>query len=219
MYGSLFKIIRSYWSDYGGLRELLLSPFTHIGAVITVLFMFGVVNLDWRQTAIGSLPTILGFSLAAYTITFTLMGSALHRALSSAVDRKSGAPLIRQVNATFFHVVLFQAIGLIYAIVTSGTFFWDRLGGKPGLSDIKSFCLGITYYIGNAIGCFLSLYSFLLLFSVSFAMYRLGRLTGNVKVLQVETAPDIVQDNASSITKTRRFALVRILARILRIYH
>lgn len=218
MYSALFGTIRSYWHDYGGFREWLQSPFVHFSVLVTALYMKGVVSLDWEKSAITSLPTVLGFSLAAYTITFTLMGSALHRALSTAVDEKTGMPLIRMVNATFFHVVFFQAISLIYATLTGGTYLWDKLGGKPGFTDTSSALLWIAYNGGRAAGCFLSVYSFTLLFSVCLAMFRLGKLSTKSKLPEQKIIQDVHQDNNPPVTDTFRFKIVKTVARILRIY-
>ena len=126
MYSALFSIVRSYWRDNGGFSAWVSSPFFHASFIFSLLYLAGVISIDWREIAKSSLPTILGFSLAAYTITFTLMGSALHRALSVAIDKKSGISLIRIVNATFFHVILFQAIALLYSLTSNGDFLLFR---------------------------------------------------------------------------------------------
>jgi hypothetical protein len=223
MYKTLLLILKTYWRDYGGFREWVASPFLHAAIVITGLYGLGVISFDWRALASSSLPTMLGFSLAAYTITFTLMGSALHRALSSAIDKDSGTPLIRIVNATFFHIVLFQSLALFNAVATQGSFFWEKLGGLPGFGSFRSFVLGITFHGGNLLGCFLITYSILLLFSVGFAMFRLGRLSTTVPPPSTRVSAN--DDGAASepapppaITKTWRFAIVRFVARALRLY-
>jgi hypothetical protein len=210
-----------YWRDYGGFREWIASPFLHLALVVTILYAFGVVAFDWRGLSTSSLPTMLGFSLAAYTITFTLMGSALHRALSAAVDKDTGTPLIRTVNATFFHIVLFQSLALFNAVATQGRYFWKLLGGSPGFGNLSSFLLGIIYHGGNLLGCFLITYSLLLLFSVGFAMFRLGRLSSNAapRAANLNQAPAHPPEPPSTdITRTWRFAFVRFVAKTLRLY-
>ncbi len=222
MYKALFSAIRTYWHDYGGFREWISSPFFHVAILVTALYSAGVVRFDWRALATSSLPTMLGFSLAAYTITFTLMGSALHRALSAAIDRRSGTPLIRIVNATFFHIVLFQTFALTNAVVTQGNFFWDALGGRPGFGTFKSLLLGVIFHGGNIVGCFLVVYSILLLFSVGLAMFRLGRLSTKVPApaaANTNNPPPAAQERPEiDVTKTWRFAVVRFVARTLRLY-
>ncbi len=221
MYLALFITIRSYWKDYGGFSELFSSPFFHFSFAFALLHSFGVIDFNWASIATQSLPTILGFSLAAYTITFTLMGSALHRALSKSIDGKTGLPLISMVNATFFHVILFQSVSLVYSLSTAGTFFWKKLGGSPGFSSLKSSILWITYYIGDFIGCLLSIYSVFLLFSIGIAMFRLGRLTGRANLTSVPS-PTVSNDNLTAdqavTISTWRFKILKGVAKVLGIY-
>lgn len=219
MYSALFKTIALYWRDNGGFKEFISSPFLHASAAIALLYAFNVVSIDWRSVTLSSLPTMLGFSLAAYTITFTLMGSALHRALSAAIDKKSGTPLIKIVNATFFHIVLFQTISLTYALVTKGDFFWRTFGEGPGISELSHITAVVIVYGGDTVGCFLTVYAILLLFSVSFAMFRLGRLA----TLPSTAVRSGERDNGEqkptvAQTKPIRFGIVKVIARVLRIY-
>lgn len=219
MYSALFKTIASYWRDYGGLKEFSASPFLHVAVGITLLYAFDVIHIDWRVVTLSSLPTMLGFSLAAYTITFTLMGSALHRALSTAIDKKSGTPLIKMVNATFFHIVLFQTIALIYALTTKGDFFWRLLRGANGTNSFNEVAITTIVFGGDILGCFFSIYAILLLFSVSFAMFRLGRLsTLQVSSEQPSEGISPQRKPTAADTKPLRFAVVRFVAKALRIY-
>lgn len=226
MYKSTFKIFRTYWIEYGGLVELLCSPFVHAALVLTALYHFGFIDLDWRVTSVGSLPTILGFSLAAYTITFALMGSALHRTLSAKIDKKTGLPLINIVNATFFHVVVFQALGLLYAVSTGGSFAYDLLHRAFEPSRAKHY-FSIVYRTSDDLGFFFTVYSVLLLFSVAIAMYRLGRLGPKIDQLHrraevandlARSSPDVSVERSSSVIHTRRFKFVAWLSRRLGLY-
>ncbi|MDG5488259.1 hypothetical protein NYR55_06450 [Sphingomonas sp. BGYR3] len=218
MYSSLLKTIQTYWRENGGFVEWISSPFFHSSVLFSILYSFNIISFDWREISKDSLPTILGFSLAAYTITFTLMGSALHRALSTAIDKKSGMPLIRMVNATFFHVVLFQSLALLFSLSTDGDFYWRTFGGKPGFADALQVALFFTYYGGNFVGCFLTIYGVFLLLSVGLAMFRLGRLTTMPAKSVAANSNDLKEEEDSKVTRTWRFALVKGLAKILRLY-
>ncbi|MFT4055986.1 MAG: hypothetical protein QM681_15895 [Novosphingobium sp.] len=224
MYKAIFRIIRIYWSEYGGWKSLLLSPFWHFSIFAMILFHFGLIDLDWRALSISSLPTILGFSLAAYTITFSLMGSALHRALCATIDNERGIPLINIVNSTFFHVVLVQAIALIFSIASKGTGLYKVLRyfdvSTPSLKIIMS----ISETISNDFGFVFTIYSLVLLFSVAIAMYRLGRLAPSID--RKKSNPPASNDDSGSIVqendrvlKSKRFKFVSWVAKVLRIYN
>ena len=182
MYRGLLSTMKQYWTEYGGLRDFLRSPFTHFSLAATGLYVLGFIEVEWRKIVMDSLPTVLGFSLAAYTITFTLMGSALHRALSSAIDHTSGHSLLRIVNSTFFHVVVFQSFALIYALLSKGSLFPSLINWIIESPEISTWINQKIFFLGDVLGCFLSLYAFFLLLSVGIAMFRLGRISPPIPV-------------------------------------
>lgn len=225
MYKALFSIFATYWREYGGKKELLNSPFFHLAALATILFGNGLLEFDWRNFALDAFPTILGLSLAAYAITFSLMGSALHRALTIAVDKRRGLPLVNIVNATFFHVLVFQVLTLVFAVSTRGTAVNRLLRLVPLEKEASDVIMAYIYRFGEITGFFLTTYSLLLLLSVGIAMYRLGRLNPKQDLAPEDIAPTTVtNDNGESenfgreITGTVRFKILRRLAKVMRLY-
>jgi hypothetical protein len=225
MYSTLFKILRGYWSDYGGWKEFIRSPFLHLSIFMTFLYAINLIDLDWRAFVIGSLPTILGFSLAAYAITFSLMGSALHRALSTKIDKRSGLPLIKVINSTFFHVLIFQLLALLYSIFSKGNLVANILGSNWFISRNVVPVAKAIYKTSDVLGFFLSSYSTILLLSVGVAMFRLGRLNGlPILPSSVPAAQGSTNDNSSAqaggpgVTGSLRFRFVAWLARSLGLY-
>lgn len=225
MYKALGKILSTYWKEYGGFSELLSSPIFHASVFATFLFALGLVEFDWRAFAIDALPTILGLSLAAYAITFSLMGSALHRALSLAVDRRQGIPLINVVNSTFFHVLLFQLAALIFAALSGGTGFNKLIALIPLEAEASKSVRELGFLVSQFLGFFLTSYSTMLLLSVGLAMFRLGRLNPTQARLEDERPdPGAANDDGSAIpakidlTKSWRFKLVAKLAKLLGLY-
>lgn len=129
-YGTLWGVFQRYRHDYGGFRQLFRSPYLHVSVVLGAIIWADRGKLDWHNLVISSFPTVLGFSLAAYTLTFAFMGSSLHQALRVAVHPSTNASLIRTVNATFFHVVLVQTFILIYSVVSQSTVLWELTVSK-----------------------------------------------------------------------------------------
>ncbi|MBO9516717.1 MAG: hypothetical protein J7493_01475 [Porphyrobacter sp.] len=159
----------------------------------------------------------MGFSLAAYTITFTLMGSALHRALTVAIDKKTGHKLIRIVNATFFHVVVFQAIALLYALLTKGSLVPSIVSWTVNDDQVAAWINVRVYFWGDVIGCFFAVYAFFLLLSVGLAMFRLGRISPPV-VASSRGVPEHSQESEPPVVRTLRFKFVVWLSKRLRLY-
>lgn len=221
MYKALISIFCTYWRDYGGLKELFLSPFFHLSIVSSILYALGVVTFSWREFVLSSLPTILGFSLAAYAITFSLMGSAIHRALSVAIDDRQGISLKNIVNSTFFHVLVVQVFSLIYAILSKGSLIANFIKEATSSDHHTSDVVNRFYFAGDVFGFFLTTYSVTLLLTVGIAMFRLGRLNPDIPARPKLTGAndDIApQQSLPDITTTIRFKLITRLARILRMY-
>ncbi len=218
MYKGLFSTIKQYWTEYGGLGDFLRSPFTHFSFGATTLYGLGYIEVEWREIVIGSLPTVLGFSLAAYTITFTLMGSALHRALTNAKDPNTGLSLIRVVNSTFFHVIVFQALALIYALLSKGTLIGKIISYFITDTVVANWINQKVFYLGDVVGCFLAIYSFFLLLSVGIAMFRLGRITPPVKIAQSANDDDNEIPEDREITETKRFKFIVWLSKRIGLY-
>lgn len=222
MYAALRTIFGKYWQEYGGIPELFSSPFLHFAALATVFYGFGALEFSWREFVLSSLPTILGFNLAAYAITFSLMGSALHRALSIAVDQRRGIPLINIVNSTFFHVLLFQVLALVYAVFSQGSLAARVLAMLPLTDEAKVSGVQLIADFTDIFGFFLTTYSLMLLMSVGIAMFRLGRLSPDSQAgqgsLPANDDPAPATD-LPDVTRTIRFRLVSGLARLLGLYH
>ncbi|MGY4398605.1 hypothetical protein ACVWZA_003813 [Sphingomonas sp. UYAg733] len=188
-YRALYNTIKTYWREYGGWYDWASSPFFHISLAISVANLLEVISINWRSLARESLPTILGFSLAAYTITFTLMGSTLHTALRSAINEKRGISLHKMVNVTFFHVVFFQILALLFSIITSGDFIYRNLTTISFYRSSFIFLAKFIVSLSNFVGCFLVVYAVCLLLSIAIAMLRLGRLSGSASAVAASPQP------------------------------
>ena len=175
-YGGFALAMRTYWEDYGGWKDLFQSPILHVSVLLSIASLFDLISIDWRTLTIGMMPTILGFSLAAYAITFSLMGSKLHTALARATDG-AGKPLAISVNATFFHNVFIQALYLSFAVISKGPLFAKAIKNLSSPGDAQQIAIKVEVSAGDLFGTFLLIYAILLLFSSGLAMFRLGRLT------------------------------------------
>lgn len=217
-YGGLAVAIRTYWKDYGGWHDVIQSPIFHASILSAVAAHKDWISIDWRPLTISMMPTILGFSLAAYAITFSLMGSKLHSALARATDT-AGKPLAFTTNATFFHNVFIQSLSLSFAVISKGHLFSDLTTYFIEDSKLRNTLIKVEIETGSFIGCLLLSYAVLLLFSSGLAMFRLGRLTP-ITVQQAPPANDtklIVDETKAFQVYGIRWRLIRRLAKILRV--
>lgn len=175
-YGTLLTVFRRYRADYGGYIQILSSPFFHASVLL------GFVNwlspgIVWQDAVIAAFPTVLGFSLAAYTLTFAFTGSDLHSSLVSAVHPKSGVTLFRMMNASFFHIVFLQTVILIYANASKSTFLWFLLIEHRWLGDSGKLVLEVMQSADKFVGSTLMYYGLSLMVGVAISMFRLGTIS------------------------------------------
>lgn len=219
-YGGLAFAIKTYWKDYGGWKDVIQSPILHVSVLFSFAAYFGLIIMDWRALTVGMMPTILGFSLAAYAITFSLMGSKMHVALARAKDG-NGKPLVISVNATFFHNVFIQALALSFAVLSNGPLIAIILRKSLSAGKAVDRLVSIEVAVGSFVGPLLLCYAVLLLFSSGLAMFRLGRLAPASVATPTAVAndadpPPVAPESARELYGIR-WAIIRTVAKILRV--
>ena len=176
-YISLGKTLRRYYRGYGGLRTFLTSPLTHVAMLFTLIACTGGADMDWRAVSAATLPAILGFSLAAYVLIFTLMGGELHTALSQIIESRRSVNYLSLINSTFFHAIFVQVITYLFSVFSKGDLVTSLAEGYNvfGLDGwaAEEFWVGLT----DAVGIFLTTYSLLLVVGVLIAVFRLASAT------------------------------------------
>lgn len=218
-YGGFRTAIAIYWSDYGGWSDFLRSPLLHVSVIVAIFESYGLLEIDWRILTIGMMPTILGFSLAAYAITFALMGSRLQAALTNGTDA-SGKSLAITVNATLFHNVFFQAISLAFAVITNGDLLARLISSLNMSRATTNALIHLEITVGNLAGCFFLVYAVFLLFSSGLAMFRLGRLLPSrpaPAVVANDAPPEHHDEPSAHETYGFRWTIIRAVAKILRV--
>lgn len=219
-YGGLAFAIKTYWKDYGGWKDVVQSPILHVSVLFSLAAYLGLIVMDWRVLTVGMMPTILGFSLAAYAITFSLMGTKMHVALARAQDG-SGKPLVISVNATFFHNVFIQALALSFAVLSNGPLVAVGMQNILPAGKVLNWLIKMEIAIGSFVGPLLLCYAVLLLFSSGLAMFRLGRLVPASIGVPAAVANDVAPSEPALEPARKlygiRWAIIRTIAKILKV--
>lgn len=126
-YASVFSDLRDYVVYYGGVWRMLLAPYAHAALLGTVV-CYGIWHGRlWYETPLQVLPSLLGFTLAAYAL---LLGFGDDRFRSFLAERDPNEPgtqrgdpfstnLLLRVSSIFLHFVVVQIVALTMAIVAS----------------------------------------------------------------------------------------------------
>lgn len=118
----VFEVFRRYWRAYGGIRALALSPYFHVAALLTALLAPYWLHQPWWDVALSAMPSLLGFTLAGFTIWLGL-GSPRLRELMSRPGADGAPSVYVQVAATFVHFVVTQILALVLALVAKALDF------------------------------------------------------------------------------------------------
>lgn len=173
-YRTFARNLGRYFSDYGGFKGLLLSPFLHAGILISGISYPAWQTIKWADSVTGIIPNLLGFSLGTYALLFSLMSTRMKQALKHLRNR-NGTPYLDEINATFFHFILVQTLSLSWALVMKLSTVRDLAvfcEAGPRVLEIISW----GNYVAGFIGYTLLTYSLSLVIASSLAVYRLARI-------------------------------------------
>lgn len=121
-YIGVYKVIRLYWSIYGGWKALVLSPYFHFSIILTVLMSHFWKNEAWWDVAISVLPSIIGFALGGYAIWLGFGDEKFRNLITENSDNNNHSPYL-EVSATFAHFIMVQLLALFVAIIAKAMNF------------------------------------------------------------------------------------------------
>lgn len=154
---------------------MLKSPFFGIALIINVLSYSLWLDPKWIEKAESLIPSLLGFSLGTYAIIFSIVGGRIKGALRQ-VSAPHGVSYLEAINAVFFHFIFVQVTCLAWAFLYQGTWLIDLVNtAKLHAPWVKS-VFPYAKFTGSFIGCFLLIYSVLLMIAAAMAVYRLAIL-------------------------------------------
>lgn len=187
-YAGVTKILRRYWSAYGGWSALASSPYVHISIVLCALTAGFWSVKDWWTHALQVLPNLLGFTLGGFAV-FLGFGDEKFRSLIAGSDPARGArysPYL-SVSATFLHFVLLQVVALLWAAITGALheFRWDflwSLGAWVWWVDL----------LFRAVGYWLFIYSLMSAAAAALAVFRFASMFDSFRTNERASTTDTV---------------------------
>lgn len=116
--GTQSNIWSRYWNRYGGWASLWKSLFFQASVLLCVM----VTPLWWQggipPIALSVLPSLLGFSIASFTMLLAV-GDEDFRKYLSVKENADGVPRLLVPATSFFHFVIFQIIALALSLLAS----------------------------------------------------------------------------------------------------
>lgn len=183
-------IFARYWRAYGGLQALIKSYYLWSAFFLSLLLFPHWNNPSCWDDILGVTPSVLGFSLGVYAILLAV-GSEGFRAMMSGADEDGQASPFMEINASFVHFILLQALSLILAIFCKAysfplpkeSFLFPYVGGWIVYAGIFGYWFSYFIFVYSLLA---AVAATMALFRVSF-LYDLYQSTEKAKRLRSET--------------------------------
>lgn len=117
-YRGVQRAFQLYWRSYGGLKAVLASPFFHLSLILVLICYPLWWAGNWWEKVFAIVPSLLGFSIASFTIFLSIGDERFRRLLGVVRPGKEYSSLVSSASA-FFHFILLQSIALILALIAS----------------------------------------------------------------------------------------------------
>lgn len=175
-------VIQSYLKTFRA-KDFLRSGYVRTACVLSVALMLLDSTFDWMQPTLSIVPSLLGFTFAAFAILIGVLGNRPKPKLDDEEAKTNYKKLnaaLERISLVFFHILFFQITAVIYALffgvaLNNPVPFTDR-----GIAFIVGESIGaISVLFANWIGVFLLFYSIILVISAVSAVVRVQRAIGN----------------------------------------
>ncbi|UNH31845.1 hypothetical protein [Moellerella wisconsensis] len=157
----MIKIIRKYWSIYGGFSALFRSSYFWLGLATTALLFPAWSKQGWWGDVLSLLPNLLGFSLGGFAILLAV-GDDGFKKLIAGTENGESSPYMDACTA-FVHFIFLQIIALLIALIA-----------KAYSSILPEYLPKVSLVTMSAIGYFIFIYSIYCTLAAVFAIFRVA---------------------------------------------
>lgn len=176
-YRDLFDIFCRYWKAFGGWKELAVSPYVHISALVTMICSGYWMSMPWHGVALAVLPNLLGFGVTGYAIWIGWGDERLRETLIG-IDSGEKGSLYVQISAIFAHFGLVQITALMIALLCASLDY--ELSPKSTLAHVflhfgqPATLMSFFRPAGAAFGYFFFVYAILTALETTLALFRMA---------------------------------------------
>lgn len=157
--------VSEVYKSYGGIQALFLSSYFYMAVAISLLSWRAVVFGTWVEITKSILPNLVGFSIAAYALLFSVLDRDQRQALRKPSAAIGGRSPLLVLASSITHAILIQILALLSAIV-----FWSEPFPYVSCADKLGLWVNI---ITSSVGMFLTSYGIILVMAAALSLFRL----------------------------------------------
>ncbi len=110
----MFENLRKLYRRYGGIKAIVKSSYFWVSFILAALSYQSISNYEWADKALSVMPSLTGFTIAAFAIIFAILEPEMLRKLM-ATDGDGRSP-IAEIATSIGHTVSVQVSAMIIAI-------------------------------------------------------------------------------------------------------
>jgi len=169
----LLKNLYLVYESYGWTWSFIRSGYTWASVVFTCLAWRKATEGNWVDTALAVLPTLAGFSIAAYAVYFSVLSENERKALQAPDDALGGRSPLLVLASSVSHAVFVQVVAILLAIVFQSKPF-------PTLEGFERWAKITNNSISFA-GLFLTIYGITLILASVFSIFRILHIKAGIE--------------------------------------
>lgn len=190
----MFENLRKLYRHYGGLPAIVKSSYFWVSILLAAMSYKSIANAEWADRAMSVMPSLTGFTIAAFAIIFAILEPDMLRKLIAADD--DGRSPIAEIAASIGHAIFIQVSAMIFAlssklvdltlIIESVEDWICSLGYSSSL-----FLRGMNWleYFFSAIGLFFTYYGLLLVLAAILSIFRMQLIVAGVTKARPSAPP------------------------------
>ncbi|MCR1770870.1 hypothetical protein [Burkholderia glumae] len=187
-----------YFKAYGGFKILFESVFFWAALFITAISYPYWSSKEWWSVVTTVLPTILGFTIAAFALVIGIGTGTFKRQLHRP-GKDGKPPLYLKVSGIFVHQIVIQASAIIFSVTLAALWLWPAPTEEPWVA-INEYARLVSW----AIGFFLFAYSLVLVIAGALNLYTLAKLIQSGMEIEAEKEAQARKKREEQETQARQ---------------
>lgn len=174
----MFENLRILYSHYGGSWTILKSTYFWIAVLLALMSFSSVVSASWAEKTLSAMPSLTGFTIAAFALVFAVLDEDLLKKLLP-VDTTGTSPLLT-VASSLAHATVVQITALLVAYSFATADIQPAILALQKLFDCVNWdfsvmAAAIAYLatFWSAVGLLCSYYGFLLVVAAMLSLLRM----------------------------------------------